>query len=338
MLFYPSHDIALSNGVRHFNPPQMAIRLQEDLAHLSDIWNRDYLEGRTPMPIPWGWDYDTRLHLHREYKVKMTQLPTDEQLLHIRQLSSRQTTIRLLDEILQAVPGLRSTCPVWLDTEDAVFEYIRQHDEAGRAFVFKTPWSSSGRGLALSQNRGKDGAWHPVARETLLTHARGTLRRMGGLMAEEWLDDKVQDFAMLFEARGSRVHWIGYSLFDNDPATQGTTYRRGYLLSNDRIESLLTTDAGLQLRPIAVAYEDILTRLLEPLLGQAWPLGYLGIDMMTTTQGIVPCVELNLRCTMGSVCRLWYDQHHEEGTFCVSPMQADGHFVAEFRTGADALR
>ena len=55
-LFYPSHDIALSIGVRHFNPPFAALKLQDDLAELADIWQREGKEDK----IAWGWDYDTR--------------------------------------------------------------------------------------------------------------------------------------------------------------------------------------------------------------------------------------------------------------------------------------
>lgn len=331
MLFYPSHDIALANGVKHFNPPTMALRLQEDLQYLSNIWNEDFLSGSSPIPIPWGWDYDTREYIHRQYGIKYTQLPSNEDLLLIRQLSSRQTTVQLCEKLSQQLPGLRFSSPTYLETEDAVFDYIRKQDEAATPFVLKTPWSSSGRGLSLSQMQGRDGQWHPVARETLMNHARTTLRKMGGIMAETWITDKRQDFAMLFRATPTEVKFIGYSFFDNDDAAGGTTYRQGYLLSNEKIEQKLGEDPE-KLHRIASGYEDILTDLLRPLLDREWPLGYLGIDMMTTAQGIAPCVELNLRCTMGTVCRLWYEKHRQEGIYRVSPRMADGHFKAEFLT------
>lgn len=309
----------------------MAIRLQEDLAYLADIWNQPFLQGASSIPIPWGWDYDTRAFIHRHYGIKMTQLPTDDDLLLLRQLSSRQTTVTLAEQLTARMPELTIQRPVFLEDESAVFEYIRSHDEANTPFVLKTPWSSSGRGLSVSQVKGQDGNYHPVPRETLLRHANATIRKMGGIMAEDWITDKRQDFAMLFKATADRIVFIGYSLFDNDPAQGDTTYRCGYLRSNDAIEETLAIEPQI-LHGIAHHYEAILTVLLHPLLGQTWPLGYLGIDMLTTSHGVAPCIEMNLRCTMGTVCRLWYDEHREDGIFKISPMQADGHFQACFLT------
>ena len=369
-LFFPSHDIALANGVKHFNPPAAALRLQEDLASLSDIWNEPYLSGACSIPLPWGWDWDTRRYIHEHYDVKMKLLPTDEDLELIRQLSSRRTTISLLEALEQelgdcaddgSTDGISSAMafnlPQWLDTEQKLFDFIRQHDADGRPFVLKTPWSSSGRGLTTSRMTDRTGRCFDVSRELIMQHARGTLRRMGGIMGEDWIEGKQQDFAMLFFASQTEVRFLGYSLFDNDDAQGGTTYRQGYLLSNDEIVRRLAIDPALLLR-VSTAYERILTNLLLPFFGHPWALGYLGIDMMTSiapehcqpsltgrspstpsltgrspsTLLLHPCIELNLRTTMGVVCRLWHDQHRQDGTFHISPMMQDGHFKAEFLT------
>lgn len=332
-LFYPSHDIALSNGVRHFNPPVAALRLQEDLASLHEVWNQPFLHQEQAIPLPWGWDYDTRKYIHDAYGIKMTQLPTDEELEMIRQLSSRRTSVRLFNNLNEAVGPFVASAPQWLETEEQVFDFIRQYQQQGRRFVLKTPWSSSGRGLNPSHNRSRDGQFHPANPQVLMNHAKGTLRRMGGIIGESWVENKVQDFAMLFYAAEGSVRFIGYSLFDNDPATGGTTYRQGYLLSNGEIEQRLDIEP-LRLKTLSNACEDALSHLLAPFLNRPWPLGYLGIDMLTFRHNeqleIHPCIELNLRCTMGVVCRLWYDQHQQEGTFRISPMMEDGHFKAEF--------
>lgn len=357
-LFFPSHDIALANGVRHFNPPAAALRLQEDLASLSQIWNHPYENGEVVFPQPWGWDWDTRQHLHKEYHVKLSQLPTDEELGLIRQLSSRQTTIDLLTRL-----GGIQPLPVLLRSLDEVESFIDRHEKEGKPFVLKTPWSSSGRGLTRSS----------VPRATMLKHAHATIERMGGIMGEEWIDNKLQDFAMLFFVSDHDVRFIGYSLFDND----GTTYRQGYLMSNEKIEQRLGIEPK-KLHQISTQYIAILTSLFEHFFGKPWQLGFVGIDMFTylsspslqtisstlhhqpttinTTQSSIntepstinpkpssinpnpstltlhPCVEMNLRCTMGVVCRLWYDHHQQEGIFRVSPMEENGHFKAEFVT------
>lgn len=349
-LFYPSHDIALANGVKHFNPPAAALNLQLDLASLTEIWNLPYLEGKELIPTPWGWDWDTRAMIHKGFGIKMSQLPTDEDLQRIRQLSSRQTTIYLTNALRQRLAAeaemLCFTNPQYLDSEASVDAFITRCDDASTPFVMKTPWSSSGRGLSVSQSVCEDGSIRQQPRELIKRHALGTIRKMGGIMGEEWTQGKQQDFAMLFHASSSEVRHIGFSLFDNDTSTGGTTYRQGYLLSNEAIIERLRVAPSLP-QKIAEAYVGILQEMLSPLMGKPWALGYLGIDMLTCKEGeekgknvgqevgktllrINPCIELNLRCTMGVVCRLWHDQHQLDGTFRISSMLENGHFRAEF--------
>lgn len=323
MLFFPSHDIALAHGVKHFNPPLAALRLQEDLASLSDVWNGPYLRGEVAFPQPWGWDWDTRKFIHEHYKIKKSQLPTDEELETLRRLSSRQTTVSLIEQLGKRLKDDSFPTSSYLSNMAEVETFISSHKD----YVLKTPWSSSGRGLMRST----------VPVETLRKHAQATLQKMGGIMGEPWIEDKVQDFAMLFFVGTDKVRFIGYSLFDND----ATTYRQGYLMSNAKIVSRLQVGQD-RLKAIRDAYLDILQDLFAPLMGKPWQVGYIGIDMMiyraprqqeNDTEEplrISPCVEMNLRCTMGVVCRLWYDEHQQEGIFRISPMEKDGHFKAQF--------
>ena len=102
-----------------------------------------------------------------------------------------------------------------------------------------------------------------------------------------------------------------------------------------------------RLDAIKDCYLEILQEMFTPLMGKPWQVGYVGIDMMTYRPSglqkqeaelplcISPCVEMNLRCTMGVVCRLWYDEHLQEGVFRISPMEKDGHFKAQFLTHLD---
>lgn len=315
-LFYPSHDIALGNGVKHFNPPAAAMQLQEDLSWLAEIWN---CPGE--QPLPWGWDWDTRQYLNKECGMKMKELPTDEQLEAIRQLSSRRTTITILEKL-----GFEDEIPQYLTTPEMVSRFATSSLEAGIPFVLKTPWSSSGRGLIRSGN---------TPPEMIQQRALSTIRKMGGIIGERWYN-KVRDFAMLFKVTHTQVEFIGYSLFDNE---ESGTYRQGYLLSNEEIESRL--GCTQQLHELRGRLLLILNELFAPFFGQPWQLGYIGIDMMLYSSLptphspllIHPCVEMNVRCTMGVVCRLWSDQHlkaGEEGIFRISPMSCDGHFVAQF--------
>lgn len=341
-LFFPSHDIALSNGVKHFNPPAAALRLQEDLAWLEEIFANPspltlypspftlHPSPFTLHPLPWGWSWDTREYLHKDRHIPYEALPTDEQLEAIRQLSNRKTTI----DILHAL-DFGGKIPEYITTEEHLDRFLREADEQGTDFVLKTPWSSSGRGLV----RGT-----VTPRTILRQRAQATIRKMGGIIGEYWFP-KSQDFAMLFFAGREEVSFLGYSLFDNE---ESGTYRQGYLLSNEEIERrLLSTADQLTHEELHAVKEQllvILNDLLRPFFHLPWQIGYLGIDMMTlqhtqlTTHNtqhspLHPCVELNLRCTMGVVARLWADRNLKEGEsgrFIISPMGTDGHFEARF--------
>lgn len=309
MLFYPSHDIALGNGVKHFNPPLAALRLQEDLAALSKIWNEDKAIGNSceepVIHIPWGWDWDTRAYICKEYGIKQKYLPTDEDLSALRELSSRKTTISIISKIKEMADCFRDVeIPTYLDNEEKLTEFIDNHSN----YVLKTPWSSSGRGLSRSE------VW---AKESLKKHALATIRKMGGIVAEKWYQ-KIQDFAMLFYVGKEKVEFIGYSLFDNDEAG---TYRSGKLMSNDMIEAALPPTCEQTKQCLL----KILNEMFEPFFYKTWEVGYLGIDMMIAEGEdyfVHPCVEMNLRCTMGVVARLYFDQNCTEeqiGDFFISP-------------------
>ena len=301
-LFYPSHDIALGNGVKHFNPPFAAKRLEDDLRDLEKIWNEN-----SETILPWGWDFDTRTLLNKEYKIKLKDLPSDEELNLIRELSSRKTTITILSKLRETTNDFDAIdIPTYLDTEEKLSEYIDNKTD----YVLKTPWSSSGRGLSISK---------VCTKEVLLKHGAATIRKMGGIMAEKWYD-KVQDFAMLFYVGKERVEFVGYSLFDND---ETGTYRCGKLMSNEMIEASLPPSC----ETAKTSLLQILNEMFEPLMHKAWEVGYLGIDMMIAKGEddeyfVHPCVEMNLRCTMGVVARRYFDNHCSEeliGEFFITP-------------------
>lgn len=306
-LFYPSHDIALGNGVKHFNPPYAALRLQEDLASLSQIWQR---KNGSTQPIPWGWDYDTRSFLNKEYKIKLKELPTDAELETLRQLSSRKTTIDIISKLNNYSEEFRFvSLPIYINKEDFLKDYLANNDN----FVLKTPWSSSGRGLSISK---------VISKDTILKHGAATIRKMGGIIAERWYE-KVQDFAMLFYVGRKDVEFVGYSLFDNDD--QGT-YRSGKLMSNDIIEASLPTTCKI----LKSALIEIFREMFEPLMNRTWEVGYIGVDMMIVegTEDsqpdyfVHPCVEMNLRCTMGVIARYLFDNNYSEdviGDFFITP-------------------
>jgi hypothetical protein len=175
--------------------------------------------------------------------------------------------------------------------------------EWGEAYV-KSPWSSSGRGV------------FPTTRETLAVSAdriQGIIKRQGSVMVEPLLP-KLQDFAILFD----RGEFAGYSLFFNSTATN---YAGNFVASDARILEKLS-----QWIPAAEveALRKAVAAGLAEVLGDEFFNGKLGVDMMvcgtaTETPWIAPCVEINLRATMGFVARGVYRKLGREGVMTITP-------------------
>jgi hypothetical protein len=320
-LFYPAHDLALAKGVRHFTPPVAARRLAEDLAALAPLWQPE--EGTSPVPLPWGWNYNTCKAL-REAGIPADLLPTTQDLETLRRLSSRTSVIGLLQAMREAeLPGaVHADLPLALESVEAL-----EHEVAARAgehYLLKSPWSSSGRGLSWSR---------VMPREALLRRGAAVIREMGSVLLEPEYH-KVQDLAMLFYADRSGVRPVGYSMFETDAMG---TYRNGLIAGNEEMERRLArwipTEALHAVRDLYTG--RLLPELLRPLEGRPYPIGYLGVDMMVyrTAEGayrLNPCVEVNLRCTMGVVARQISDRLVAPG-FC-------GQYLIEHAPDAAALR
>jgi hypothetical protein len=136
-------------------------------------------------------------------------------------------------------------------------------------------------------------------------------------MGEEW-KDKVCDLAMEFYSDGTTVQFAGYSLFTTD---QRGAYQGNILASNDKIEQMLSQYiATATLHEVRDALCSITTSLIAPHYR-----GYLGIDMIVYrhTDGTLllhPCIELNLRMSMGMVARTIADRYiapSAQGTYHV---------------------
>ncbi len=327
-LFYPAHDLALANGVRHFTPPTAALQLQKDLEALSSWWQPD---PPSALPLPWGWNYEIRqsfLHAGAEE----TQLPSLQELAELRTISSRQTTIRLLQQIKQeAVPDLSATFdairfPEFLTSEKELVAAIAGNT---RPFLLKSPWSSSGRGLCWSRI---------TPPELLLKRGKAILREMGGVILEQEYP-KVQDFAMLFYIGRQEVQFVGYSLFDTDPKG---TYQNGRIMSNEQIVRYLGQWVSANtLKSLGDLYRTrILPALFAPFLRRPYSLGYVGVDLMIFRDPnqqpcIHPCIELNARCTMGVVARRIFDRkvHPESsGRFIISHAKDSAALAEEQNT------
>lgn len=223
---------------------------------------------------PWGWDRHI-VGVLCKLGAPERLLPTEAQLDCIRQLSSRHTAVRVLE--LLAQPPFTSR---WCEDEAAAMAAI---EELGGRAVLKLPWSCSGRGVWTTES------------PSSVQRIKKSLRDQGAVEVEPWYEN-VADFAMEFEAdEQGRVSYVGLSVFATH---DGGGYAGNVVAPQEELRRTLEARAGRTLRLEALA-DSLCTALAEVLAGDY--AGPLGVDMMLTPEGIHPCIEVNLRNTMGRV-------------------------------------
>lgn len=312
-IFNPENDIALGNNLRRFTPPRNAMLLRERGAMLpawiagdGDIictsnptdakWLRDMAPilkkdieiltteniGRVKCVRPWGWSHAIANSLQRA-GIPVGLMPDAEAIERIRLLSHRRSSVIINRRLKDA--GIDVSIPVEISDTALLTEYIGRH----KSVVIKSPWSSSGRGVIYSDR---------MNASALLRHAEGTIKSQGSVLVEPRLD-KIVDFAMLFEISEGNARYVGLSVFET---LSGGNYTGNIIASKQYLSAIITQYVAPScLERIRQSLETILTDLI----GNTYT-GICGIDMMvykdsTDCYRIAPCIELNLRYTMGYV-------------------------------------
>lgn len=304
-LFNPENDLALGLGCRNYTPPPHAAALHRAGALLPFWWTEDgdsvivpeflarqvdglcsewglrgkVYDGGRDIASPWGWSLDAK----RQFAaagVDGQYLPTDARVEQMRNLSHRRTSIEILDRLGEKYPrGVEFTDPV-----QAV-----EMEMNSRGCYVKSPWSGSGRGVFCASS---------LSREVLQGRVAGIINRQGSVILEPGLD-KVMDFAALFHGDGEKVSFRGWSVFETE--SRGM-YVGNIVAPQQHLVSMITDRCdGDELWMLVGGLESILNDLTRGVYR-----GWMGIDMMVySDEGnecrIMPCVELNLRMTMGVV-------------------------------------
>ncbi|WP_300503606.1 hypothetical protein [uncultured Duncaniella sp.] len=304
-LFNPENDLALGLGCRHYTPPPHAAAIHRAGALLPMWWaneddlvlapaelneEADMLAGQFGLHgriadtadvtevEPWGWSLDAKRQFLRA-GVKESVLPTDEAIERIRQLSHRRSSIAIIE-------GLTGDYPVAVETTepDVVVEMERSHPGC----FIKSPWSGSGRGVFCARS---------LEADALRRRAEGLIHRQGSVMVERGLD-KQTDFASLFHSDGQKVEFKGLSVFSTEARGM---YSGNIVAPQEYLWDKIGQEIDIRtLKSVIRQQEDI----LSDLIGNAYS-GWMGIDMMTYRDRggirLMPCIELNLRRTMGVV-------------------------------------
>ena len=311
-IFNPEHDIALASNLANFTAPHAGRQLRADLGFLPVLWAKEgdvvlvdnvehaqkasrRVARRADKPsfseIPpqeidgiqvWGWDKALKAQLKRK-GCDESLLPSDAHLEHIRLLSHRRTSARLLPLLqMEGTVGESYECMKPEEVEMLLQKYGQ--------IVLKAPWSSSGRGVRFCD------AARLVDSEKLIMNNwfRNLVERQGSVMVEPFYD-KVKDFGMEFSADGQgHIHYEGLSLFH----TVNGAYV-GNILATERTKQEMLS------RYIPVDFISCIREKIISYLDLDDYVGPFGIDMMIvkSPDGFLlhPCVEINLRRTMGHV-------------------------------------
>lgn len=324
-IFNPEHDIALASNLANFTAPHAGRQLRENLGFLPALWAADgdavlvddvasaerlwnvtdkklknvtikqlknrsqkevtFITGKQAMDFSqltavdaWGWDRALKASLQRK-GVDASLLPSDDYIERVRQLSHRRTAAQLLPRLRQeGTVGEAFEC----STIDDVNLLLNNHGHV----VVKAPWSSSGRGVRFVEADNLQpnfGSW-----------LRNILLRQGSVMVEPYYH-KVKDFAMEFSADGKgHIRYEGLSLFH----TANGAYVGNILATEQTKRNMLSRYVSLSL------IDSIREAIIDYLYLEDY-CGPLGIDMMVVRENdrllLHPCVEINLRRTMGHV-------------------------------------
>lgn len=335
-IFNPDHDLALAANKDNYTAPHAARQLRSELSFLPALWAQDgdvvlvddvaaahnayrklKLEKRAEVQFatlhevkalfgdrrmvtvhPWGWDKPLCAALLAA-GIPAEAVPSRVTLDIIRDLSNRTLAVKLLDHLKdnEGVTGFSRTC----NTYEEVIMFL----EWNRDIVVKAPWSCSGRGVRYL-NADK------VSENTLLW-VNNTICAQHTVVAEVKCP-KVIDFAVEFMAgKDGAIKACGLSLF----STVNGAYTGNQLATEDEKRKRLA-------EYIPLALLDMVTEEIERFLAghiRGAYVGPLGVDMMVVAGDdrflLNPCVEINLRRTMGHVA-LALSQRGHRGTMDIA--------------------
>lgn len=342
LYFNPGHEVAVSNMSPYYMAPTNVLRMQQDLSFLPAWYSSpgdsvfidnpvekkehySFLKNhfkqlpaivcpKTIHSLPydevlfWGISPQVINHfsgINNELKLQL-QIPKWND--RYKYLNSRIAARDFLTELRKNISGISDKIiPNFYSTIEEIEEAVKHADSP---LLAKAPYSSSGRGLLWLLKPYVD------SKEKEILH--GILKKQQQVSVEYVLD-KDTDFAMQFLCDGDgEVHFEGYSLFETN---QKGGYSANYLLSQDKILSILTKKTPLQL--LETVKQNICS-LLKPIA--VFYKGCIGIDMMIYQENgkymLHPCLEINMRYNMGYLA-LRLQQNY------LAP-EANGKFIIDF--------
>jgi hypothetical protein len=328
--FNPTCDFAIANGSPNWQPNRLLQKMEEDLdllpAYLANaddtiilykhpsasfinefqktgfrvpgfLFKAETVKTFFPgKPIhrlkPWGWSPVA----HKQFEnlkpfcsEDFKKSPVYNWQPEIRKFYSREFSAGILSGIVKSLNDEHFLPQVYLPVICKTEEDVENALKKWGNIMLKAPWSSSGRGLQpITKIPVHSKVWEKI---------KGIIREQGFVMAEPLLH-KVHDLAFLFELENMEICFKGISHFFTDKKGQ---YAGNYING--------LPDIGFQdVSPFLNKLQDkIVKSLIETLQNSELPKyyeGVFGVDMLIYKDienkfQINPCLEINLRFTMG---------------------------------------
>lgn len=337
-IFNSTCEMAVANGVFSYMPPKRFREMEQSLETLpsffaqdkdivivsnpiNEEWINKMQECGFRIPIfatmesiqntdigflrPWGWS-PAQHHFFKNLKKKCSKTfintVNSEWSESYQELYSRITAREILKYLLQDNPLEIFPKIEEIPTVCESIEEVKKLVANSERILLKSPWSSSGRGLYLLE-------------EKLVTKVNeqwisGVLNNQKYVMAEIW-KNKICDFSFQYYLdEKSEVHSVGITSFLTD--TKGNYIGTNLCFSsiydnNNYLKNFLNIDIINQLDnkiKSAIKLSKISTSYY----------GFFGVDCMVYEENgnykIQPCVEINLRYNMGLLSLKIKEQLH----------------------------
>lgn len=294
-IFNAEHDYALADGHNHYYPPAGIIKLRTLLQYIpvlsaaasdyilladgkvlsvdtDSLVSLESVAGDITDIKPWGWDAAIRSYLIGD-GLEEALMPSPLQIDKMRRLSHRRISIACNRRL-----GSPHVPEEFFSVEDAV-NYFKQNPKT----CFKAPWSSSGRGVMFAEGL----ALHAVSE-----WIHGVIKKQGSVLAET-AATRGRDFSSLWEVKEGEVLFRGLSVTRTDH--RGRYRGNAYGPLQAIIDHIGVT--AITLDNILEAQKEFIRTDISPDYE-----GRLGFDMLLDADGdIRPCIEINLRDTMGHI-------------------------------------
>lgn len=276
-----SHDLALARNCNNYTPPRNVQAMERDLDSLSKLIPQGEISYNPHAPV-WGWNRSL------VYSLKVAgykNLPDDDQLQKIRQLSSRKTAVLILRRLIIENKDLPFVGESFFCEDETSFDSFFNR---GENLIMKEPLSGSGRGLRFVHNQ-------PT--EVQRNWAQRCIRQQGGVVVEPYYH-KIQDFALEYLSTENGIVFSGLSVFQTN---SNNVYSGNIIDTQEHLwQYLYKYFQSSIFQKIIFAQIQELNRVFH-----GHYLGPLGVDMMVIRHhdklAIHPCVEINVRRTMGEL-------------------------------------